>query len=64
MIDVSNLSQKLILKDLPTPYLEVTEWTEDDVLILKTGSELTTEQITHRQYNLKTDTLTTPTPDP
>ncbi|HSB00435.1 MAG TPA: hypothetical protein VLE49_07285 [Anaerolineales bacterium] len=64
IIDVSNLSQKLILKDLPTPYLEVTEWTEDDVLILKTGSELTTGPITRWQYDLKTDTLTTPTPNP
>jgi hypothetical protein len=62
IIDSHDLSQRLIVKDLPTSYLEVTEWTEDNVLIFKTGDEFLSEPIVFWQYDLNTDSLITPTP--
>jgi len=62
VIDVNNLSQKFIVKDLQTSFLKVLEWTDDDILIYQTGNEAVTEPVVIWQYDLKTNSPVTSTP--
>ena len=64
IIDVNNLSQKFVVKDFPTNYLEVLKWTEDDVLFFQTGDDFFAEPIVLWEYDLKTDTLLKQTSGP
>jgi hypothetical protein len=63
IVDVNNSSQKFIVKDLQTSFLKVLEWSEDDILIYQTGDDVA-EPVAIWQYDLKTDSLNTPTPTP
>lgn len=62
LVDINNLSQKIIFKDFQTTTLKILDWTKDNILIFQTGGGYNTEPVVTWQYLLKTDTLTTPTP--
>lgn len=64
VIDVNDLSQKFIVKDVQTIALRVVEWTENNILIFQTGDEAFSEPVVTWQYDLNTDTLTTPAANP
>ena len=64
IIDVNKMSQKLIVKDMETVYLRVLDWSRDDVLTIQTGHPSFTEPIKIWHYDLKTDTLIAPAPNP
>ena len=57
VIDVENLTQKIILRDYLTTELNVLEWTDDDVLIFQTGGGFISEPVRTWQYNLITNIL-------
>jgi hypothetical protein len=60
IVDVADFSQEFILKDTETIYLDVLEWTKDDVLIFQTGYVLYSEPIKIWKYDLKTNTFIGP----
>jgi hypothetical protein len=64
IIDVKDLSQKIIIKDMQTNYLRVLGWSDDNILTFQTGYQGFSEQVRNWQYDLNTDTLITPTPNP
>ncbi len=64
IIDVNDLSQRFIIKDMETNLLRVLEWNENDVLTIQTGYEFFSEPVRFWRYDLKTDTLTPLTPTP
>ncbi|HMS00797.1 MAG TPA: hypothetical protein PKE62_16215 [Anaerolineales bacterium] len=65
IVDISDLSQRTIVKDLQTNYLRVIEWSEDDILTFQTGyGYFTSEEPKYWQYDLKTATLIPPTSSP
>ena len=64
IIDVNSWSQKVVVKDLQTISLKVLEWTDDDILIYQTGDDHYAEPVATWHYDLKTDSIITPTPVP
>lgn len=64
IVDAKDLTQRIIVKDMPTVSLYVLNWSEDNVLTFQTGHPSFTEPIKIWQYDLKTYTLIAPTPNP
>ena len=64
IIDTKDLSQKIIVRDLQTVYLKVLDWNSDNILTFQTGHPSFTEPIRIWKYDLKTNILIAPTPNP
>jgi hypothetical protein len=64
IVDAKDLTQRVIVKDMPTVSLHVLNWSEDDALTFQTGHPSFSEPIKIWKYDLKSDTLISSTPNP